>query len=248
MALTLRPTKGPPDPPDPYGHIPRTSGESNLPKLVDHPDFIERAAIRSVLAEAKVRRQAALDLEITLAWLRCDSHIGQQRDQQIERTERLRKIAEMPASIPTPAERDGLPEALAAAMALLAGQPVEPAPDAEEKKRRLRQEIGIIDAGLAVAEERLNATREEQTAVVAESLRQYHDDQLRAIYEAAAHLAETVQAERRTISDFILAGYGDASAILLRPSLAAAGRLGSLEMPESEISIFRQRMQDLGII
>jgi hypothetical protein len=34
-----------------------------------------------------------------------------------------------------------------------------------------------------------------------------------------------------TISDFILAGYSDASAILLRPSLAAAGRLGSLFRP-----------------
>jgi hypothetical protein len=149
----------------------------------------------------------------------------------------------MPQSIPQP-PADGLPQALA----LLAGQQVEPPPDVPEQKRRLRQEIGILDAGLAVAEQRLDEVREQQTAAVAESLLDYHRGQLRKIYETAAALSEAVQAERQTISDFILAGYSDASAILLRPSLSAAGRLGTLDMHDSEISTFRRRMQELGII
>jgi hypothetical protein len=68
--MAIRFSRDPPsDPPvtDPYGHIPRTSGESNLPKLADHPDFIERSAVRAVLMEARVKRQAQLDLVTTLA-------------------------------------------------------------------------------------------------------------------------------------------------------------------------------------
>jgi hypothetical protein len=246
MALKFKPGE-PPEPRDPYGHIPHPSGGSNLPLLVDCAEFIERSAVRSVLMEAKTRRQAQLDLVTTLAWLRSDSHIGEQRDRQNARVDQLRRIAEMPASIPEP-PADGLPPALSDALNLLAGQQIEPPPDVPEQKRRLRQEIGIIDAGLAVAEQRLDETREAQTTAVAETLRPFHNDQLRRIYEAAALLAEAVSAERQTISDFITAGYGDASAILLRPSLAAAGRLGSLEMPESEISLFRKRMQEIGVL
>jgi hypothetical protein len=247
--MAIRFTKPPTDPPptDPYGHIPRATGESNLPKLVDHPDFIERSAVRAVLMEARGRRQAQLDLVTTLAWLRSDSHIGEQRDQQNARVDQLRKIADMPQSIPQP-PADGLPPALSDALNLLAGQQVEPPPDVPEQKRRLRQELAILDAGLAVAEQRLDEVREQQTTAVAESLLDYHRGQLRKIYETAAALSEAVQAERQTISDFITAGYGDASAILLRPSLAAAGRLGTLDMHDSEISTFRRRMQKLGII
>jgi hypothetical protein len=247
--MAIRFTKPPPDPPppDPYGHIPRSTGESNLPRLEHNADYVERAAIRNVLLEAKTRRQAQLDLTTVLAGLQSDS-MGPRRDSQIALSERLRRIADMPSSIPAPPECDGMPAALADALELLAGKAIEPAPDLEERKKRLRQELAVLGAGLAVAEARLTETREAQTIAVAESLLPFHREQLLRIYEAAAALAEAMQAERQTISDFILAGYSDASAILLRPSLAAAGRLGTLDMHDSEISTFRRRMQELGII
>jgi uncharacterized membrane protein YccC len=218
-----------------------------IQRLDDHPEFAERASVCRVLREAKTKRQAQLDLMVVTAALQSDP-IGPRRDRQIESTDRLRRLADMPVSIPEPAERDGMPAVLADALELLAGKPVEPAPDFEARKKLLRQELAVITGGLAVAEERLGETRQRLTDEVAESLRDYHRGQLRQIYETAAALAEAAQAERATVSSFLLAGYGDASAILLRPSLAAAGRLGSLEMPESEISIFRQRMRELGII
>jgi hypothetical protein len=98
------------------------------------------------------------------------------------------------------------------------------------------------------AEARLTETREQQTIAVAESLLDYHRGQLRKIYETAAALSQAVQEELQTISDFILAGYSDASAILLRPSLSAAGRLGTLDMHDSEISTFRRRMEEIGVL
>lgn len=220
-----------------------------IPPLGSNPQYAEHAAVRRALMDAKAARQARLDLLVVEDGIAQES-VGPRKVMLAGRADALRKLAISASLKPPepPAADDGMPADLAVALKLLSGESVEQPLDRDQRKRELRRELAILDAGWRAVEVLMADVRDAETARVAQSLQPEHEARLLAIYQAAAALAEAMQNERMLVSNFITSGYGDASHILRRPGLSAGTRLGSFDEHDSEISTFRRKLQDWGVL
>jgi hypothetical protein len=216
--------------------------------LIDHPEYQRLAGLRRALSAGLADRQREIDLaaiESELARPSSGSARGPRADMMRARAEQLRKASPQP--VEPAAAPDGLPPAIARAMALLQGEKVIP-PDRGARLKTLREEVVTIEAALTGVTVLLDELRSEQTHQAATALIPSHRAALAQILETAAAFSAAVQAEREIIVGLINAGYDAAEHILQRPGFPAASRIGTLQEHDSELSFFRRRLESLGVI
>jgi hypothetical protein len=222
--------------------------EPTIVPLMDNPEHQRLAGLRRALSAGLADRQRALDLAAIETELQHSggSSRGPRADQMRARAEQLRKA--LPTPIEPPASPDGLSAAIVAALALLDGGKLAAPTDRGARLTRLREEIAVIEPALAAVNAMMTELKGELTFDAATALLPRHRAALADMFAAAAAFSAATQAERQIVVDLLGAGYDAAEHVLLRPGLGAASRLGTLSEHDSEISIFRRRLEGLGII
>jgi hypothetical protein len=235
MALRPRPEPVPTD-------------EQQIQPLDQHPEYRRLATLHRAIRAALDDRQRRIDLlsiEAELARLGRPAS-GQRIALLREHAERLRLVTPEPKpEAPTP---EGLSPTIARALLLVRGDAVAEPEDRESTAKRLRNEQRTLDAALREIDQMLDAVRAEQSRIVAEQVLPQHRAILRSVFDAAAALAAAVEAERRMYANILTMGYEGRPDILRRPALDGASRLGTLAEYESDISRFRRRLQEQGIL
>jgi hypothetical protein len=219
-----------------------------LSALAEDPEFARLLTMRRAFVAEQDDRQRQLDiLAIEGELQRPTSPASGQRIQLLrERVAAMRLVSPAPKQdTPSP---DGLPQPIARALALLAGDIVQEPDDREARLKRLRSDQRILELALAALEPLIEDVRADRSLAVAVRLKPAHQAVLRDVWAAAAALATAIEAERRLFASVLIAGYTDRPDILMRPALNAALRLGALSEYDSEISWFRRRLEDQGVL
>jgi hypothetical protein len=217
--------------------------------LIDHPEYQRLAGLRRALSAGLADRQREIDLaalEAELARPTSGSARGPRADMMRARAEQLRRS--LPRPVEPAAVPDGLPPSIARALALLQGEKAVPQQDRSTRLKNLREEVVTIEAALTGVTVLLDELKSEQTHKAATALLPSHRAALAQIYEAAVAFSAAVQAEREIIVGLINAGYDAAEHVLQRPGFPAASRIGTLKEHDSEISFFRRRLENSGVI
>ncbi len=218
--------------------------------LGEHPEHVRLSGLRRALMAGVANRQGRLDLDAIEMELARPAGTGTnkgQRGEMLRQRAMTLRLAVGASAEPAPAASDGLPAAVTLALSLLQGERRDPPPDRQARLSRARSELEIFTTALSAVEVLLDELKAEQSLRAAKSLLPQHRAALVGLYRAAESLAAAATAERAFVVALINAGYDASEATIRRPGLAAASRLGTPEEIGSEISFFRQRLQDQGI-
>ncbi len=222
---------------------------TDIAPLDQDPEFAKLATLRRALIDAKDARQRAIDMLAIESELRrplSGSGKGPRAEMLRGRLEILR--AETTTAEAPTADSTGLPPAVAQALRLTQGAQIDPAPDRDEHLKRLRDEHRMLHDGQMAVEQLLDDRRADLSLEVAKRLQPQHQAILRTIFETAAALSAAIEAERALFAAPLIAGYEGRPDVLARPALDGASRLGNLGEPESQIRLFRRRLETLGVL
>jgi hypothetical protein len=223
------------------------AGEPPILPLDQHEQYARLAAMRRAIMAAQQDRQRRLDLLAIEGELARPATLstGPRVALLKQRATELRAAAPEKPAAPDPA---GLPLPIARALELARGETVEEPPDRQERLKRLRAELRILEAGFAAIDVAMEELRAELSHAVAQQLRPRHKQIMRSVWDAAAALSAAIDAERAIYASAITSGYADRPDILQRPALRAGAMLGSLQEWDSEISHLRRRLEQQGIL
>jgi hypothetical protein len=204
--------------------------------------------MRRAIAAAQQDRQRRLDLLAIEGELQrpMSPATGPRIAMLRERAAALRKIAPEPKAEAPSAE--GMPAPIARALLLLRGEEVPEEPDRDARLKKLRAEQRILEAAFIEVERLMEDVRADQSYVIAEHLVAAHQTILRSVWEAAAALSAAIEQERGLYASVLVAGYEGRPDVLRRPALDGASRLGTLAEWDSQISEFRRRLEEQGVI
>ena len=226
--------------------------ETPIPQLRDDPAYAEAEAL---LAAFRDRLEA---IERDAQIIAYEQHFAGRTTEADGESDALlrRRWAELQAAVlaaapvaPVAASKAPAPSAaIAAGLALLAGEPVPVAPDHRARLVQLDRDRAAILAAITAQTEAVGAITAELTFRYATQLRPAWNAMQLGMYRAAQELARSAARVRDFRASITAAGIRSRSDILAMPNVRSPLILGSESQYDSEISGWRRILEKQGVL
>ncbi|HVA41671.1 MAG TPA: hypothetical protein VNF49_13465 [Candidatus Binataceae bacterium] len=226
--------------------------DTPIPQLRDDPAYAEAAALlvafRDQLALIE-RDRLIVDFEQHLAG-RAPESDGEANAQIRVRLAGLRAAAQGSAPAPVaPKSNAAAPSAaVAAGLAVLAGESVPVPPDHAARVGKLDRDHAAIRAAITAQTDVVDQLAGELTLRYATELRPAWDALQLEMYRAAQELSRSAARVRDFRAAIVAAGIGSRSDVLAMPNIRSPLILGSESQYDSEISGWRRILETQGIL
>lgn len=221
-----------------------------VPRVFDDPRHSEPAAVlaalRQHLRQLELLRQRLI-LERHLAGKPVDARSS--TDQMLR--QRLAKLQTETADMtaPTvPMAAAAIPPAVAAALALIRGETIPPAPDHAAQIAEIDAKMTVLDLAIREQAEIVDGVVDQISAEIATDLKPAWDSLQLELYRAAQELARTTRRVRQLRADIAAAGVRSRSDLLLTPNVRAPLMLGDESHWDSEIAGWRRMLEQWGLL
>jgi hypothetical protein len=220
----------------------RFTPADEIQPLMEDAAYSRAAALHITLAAALAERNRGLEI---LA-LEVELNVNPRKTVLLDRLAKLRAMT--PATPPLSVSPDGLPPSVTNGLAAAQGAEWKEKPDRATKLKRLHAEKETLENAIGAVGGMMDDARAEASRRAAEAVLDRHRTLQRRVHDCALAFAAANNAERDLFVSLLAAGYDGRPDILRRPGLMAAAVLGSPADNDSEISRFRRRLEEHGVI
>jgi hypothetical protein len=222
--------------------------EYDIPQMRDDPEFAAASEMLSVF-NAHLERLQQEQTRLRLVEHFGSSKPGSDRPSDSHLRARLAELNKLaPVSGPIPEGPKAPTPAIAAALDVIRGVPVEQPPDMQAQMRAVEVRIDILSAARGEQLTILQQIKDRKTLEFSQMLSPQWNAMQLELYRAAQEFARVTDRVRAFRASINAAGIGSRSDLLLQPNVRAPLILGSESEWTSEISGWRRVLQTLRII